>query len=131
MREPNPVNVTRIDHLVLRSPDPERLIAFYRDVLGCRVERQLDSIGLVQLRAGDSLIDIVPAEQAPQDRNLDHFCLQIAPWDAARLKEHFARHGIDLPDPVMRYGATGDGPSIYLDDPDGNTVELKGPPAIA
>ena len=118
-----------LDHVVLRVADLERAIRFYEDVLGAREERRVDSIGLVQLRAGASLIDLVPRGECDDGTgDMDHFALQIAPFDEAALREHFAAHGVALGEVARRYGAAGYGPSIYLHDPDGNQVELKGPP---
>ena len=103
---------------------------FYCEVLGCREERRVASIGLVQLRAGAALIDLVPAEGVPETGagNMDHFCLRIDPFDEATLRAHLAGHGVEVGEVATRYGAEGQGPSLYLQDPDGNTVELKGPP---
>lgn len=126
-----------IDHLVLRVVDLERMIRFYCDALGCSVERRRDDIGLVHLRAGRSLIDFVSIDgplgraggsaPATEGRNLDHFCLRVEPFDEATIRAQLARHGAD-PGPVQqRFGAEGTGPSLYLRDPEGNTVELKGP----
>lgn len=122
--------IAGIDHLVLRVADVERSIRFYEDVLGAKVERHVERIGLVQMRAGRSMIDLVPGEPAAgaKGRNLDHFCLRIDPWHEAAIRAHLGRHGIDAGETASRYGAEGDGPSIYIADPDGNTVELKGPP---
>ncbi len=119
-----------LDHVVLRVADLERAVRFYCEVLGCTEERRLDSIGLVQLRAGASLIDLVPAEGAPEvaGGNMDHFCLRIEPFDEAAIRSHLAAHGVEAGAVASRYGAEGHGPSLYLQDPDGNTVELKGPP---
>jgi catechol 2,3-dioxygenase-like lactoylglutathione lyase family enzyme len=127
-----------IDHLVLRVVDLDRMVRFYVDALGCGVERRQDAIGLVQLRAGRSLIDLVPVDgklgrmggAAPgaQGRNLDHFCLRVDPFDEAALRAHLAAHGVEAGKTESRYGAEGEGPSIYLSDPEGNVVELKGPP---
>lgn len=127
-----------LDHLVLRVVDLDRMLHFYVHVLGCSVERRQDEIGLVQLRAGASLIDLVPVHgklgrqggsaPGPEGRNLDHFCLRVEPFDAAAIGAHLAAHGA-LPGPLeSRYGAEGEGPSVYLSDPEGNVVELKGPP---
>ena len=135
---PVPFAVRELDHVVLRIRDLERSLAFYGGVLGCPVEKRQEAIGLVQLRAGRSLIDLVPLEgklgsaggagPAPEGRNVDHFCLRIEPFDAGEIASHLRAHGIE-PGPVeSRYGAEGEGPSIYIDDPDGNVVELKGPP---
>jgi len=127
-----------LDHVVLRVTDLDRSIGFYRDVLGCHEERRVESIGLYQYRAGESIIDLVPVESelgrmggaAPgkEARNLDHFCIRIEPFDEDALRRHLDGHGIDMGEVKSRYGAEGDGPSIYINDPDGNVVELKGQP---
>ncbi len=132
------IAIRGLDHLVLRVIDLERMLGFYRDVLGCTVERRVDSIGLVQLRAGAALIDLVPVDGtlgraggAPprrEGRNLDHYCLRVEPFDEAAIRAHLAKHGVATGATAQRYGAEGEGPSIYLDDPEGNTIELKGPP---
>ncbi|GJL80671.1 MAG: lactoylglutathione lyase [marine bacterium B5-7] len=127
-----------LDHLVLRSENPARLVAFYRDVLGCTVERESSpAFGLIQLRAGSSLIDIVEINSelgrsggdAPRQtgHNMDHFCLRLAEFNEEELRQHLSAHGIKASQFGRRYGATGFGQSIYIDDPDGNTVELKAP----
>jgi len=130
-----------IDHLVLRTADVPRLVRFYVDVLGCMVEREQPAFGLTQLRAGSGLIDLVsldgPIGQAggagpgAEGRNLDHFCLRIDPFDAEAIFAHLRIHRVDASPVEQRFGAEGSGPSIYVKDPDGNTVELKGPPAPA
>ena len=132
------VEILGIDHVVLRVGDLERALAFYCGVLGCREERRVEEIGLVQLRAGAALIDLVPVESelgrmggaAPgeEGRNLDHLALRIANFDEAALRAHLSAHGVAPGEVVRRYGAEGRGPSMYIRDPDGNTVELKGPP---
>ena len=128
-----------LDHLVLRVTDLPRMQQFYCEVLGCTLERRQDDIGLVQLRAGTALIDLVPvagrlgraggAAPGREGRNLDHLCLRIEPFDEAAVRAHLARHGHAAGPAEPRYGAEGEGPSIYLSDPEGNGVELKGPPA--
>lgn len=132
------IEILGLDHLVLRVSDVDRSIAFYAEVLGCPVERRIDELGLVQLRAGDSLIDLVDVASPlgksgggaadPQARNVDHFALRLARFDESAIREHLARLGVEAGDTATRYGADGFGPSIYIRDPDGNTVELKGPP---
>ena len=127
-----PVTITGLDHVVLRVASMERSIAFYGEVLGCPVERRLESIGLVQLRAGTSMIDLVPCgpDEEP-GRNMEHYAVRIAKMDVPALTAHLARHGIDAGEVRRRYGAEGYGSSLYITDPDGNTVELKGPPETA
>jgi glyoxylase I family protein len=130
------IQVAALDHLVLRVADLDRAIKFYGDVLGCHVERRLEEPKLVQLRAGASMIDLVPAGVAPQPtevagRNLDHFAVRIATFDFPALATHLKRHGIAVGEVRRRYGAEGYGSSLYITDPDGNVVELKGPPEKA
>lgn len=126
-----------LDHVVLRIADLDTSLAFYEGVLGLPVERKLD-IGLVQLRAGACLVDLVPSDSAIGRQggnppamdapNMDHFCLALADFNEAEIRSWLAAHGIKAGPVERRYGAGGFGPSIYLQDPDGNTVELKGPP---
>jgi catechol 2,3-dioxygenase-like lactoylglutathione lyase family enzyme len=133
------IPLRELDHLVLRVVDLERMLAFYCGALGCAVERREDAIGLVQLRAGRALIDLVPVDGelgraggAPpgrEGRNLDHFCLRVEPFDEAAIRRHLRAHGLEAGPLASRYGAEGRGPSLYLTDPEGNVVELKGPPA--
>ena len=118
---------------MLRVGDLDRAIEFYETVLNCHVERRLEQPKLVQLRAGASLIDLVPASASPGERgrragrNMDHFAVRVDGFDAAALAAHLRRHGIEVGEVRERYGAEGYGPSLYITDPDGNTVELKGP----
>lgn len=132
------IQIRDIDHIVLRVVNLEGMVRFYTEVLGCGLERTQDEIGLVQLRAGRSLVDLVPVDGklgrvggvAPgkEGRNVDHFCFRIEPFDADAISRHLEAHGVAAGDVESRYGAEGEGPSIYLSDPEGNTVELKGPP---
>lgn len=132
-----PFRIRALDHLVLRVADLTRSLHFYVDGLGCTVEMRRDDIGLIQLRAGESIIDLVPlagklgraggAGPGKEGRNLDHFALEIAPFDEASIRAHITRYGAEAGESGRRYGAKGYGPSIYLTDPDGNAVELKGP----
>lgn len=134
------IHIREIDHLVLRVIDLDAMLRFYCEGLGCSVERRQDAIGLVQLRAGRSLIDLVPvggqlgmaggAAPGKEGRNLDHFCVRVEPFDEAAIRSHLAAHGIEAGRIETRYGAEGVGPSLYLTDPEGNVVELKGPPTI-
>ena len=128
------IRVAGLDHLVLRVADLDRAIEFYGKVLGCHVERRLQEPKLVQLRAGTSMIDLVPAGSAPypaEGRNLDHFAVRISTFDFPALAAHLERHGVAVGEVKRRYGAEGYGSSLYITDPDGNVVELKGPPEKA
>jgi glyoxylase I family protein len=133
-----PFRLLQLDHIVLRVRDREAMQRFYCDVLGCTLERVQEAIGLWQLRAGASIIDLVPVDgqlgraggAAPgkEGRNLDHVCLRVEPFDPPALLAHLRAHGLQASEPAQRYGAEGLGPSVYVDDPEGNVVELKGPP---
>jgi glyoxylase I family protein len=132
------IRIRDIDHLVLRVMDLPRMERFYCEALGCSIEKRQDEIGLVQLRAGRSLLDLVPVDgplgraggAAPgrEGRNLDHFCFRVEPFDEAAIRAQLRRFGADAGPLESRYGAEGDVPSIYVTDPEGNVVELKGPP---
>ena len=133
------IQLRGLDHIVLRIVDLDRMLHFYCNVLGCTVERRQEAFGLIQLRAGASLIDLVPvsgrlgamggAPPGKEGRNLDHFCLRVEPFDAAAIRRHLSAHGVEAGEVASRYGAEGQGPSIYVSDPEGNVVELKGPPS--
>lgn len=133
-----PFKLRAIDHVVLRVRDLNASLVFYCDVLGCGVDKVQERIGLHQVRAGASLIDLIPldgllgkmggAGPGKEGRNVDHFAIQIAPFDELAIRAHLTRHNITITDSGQRYGAEGDGPSIYVSDPEGNVVELKGPP---
>jgi len=125
-----------LDHIVLRTENLSGMVRFYTEVLGCRIERETrPELGLTQLRAGDSLIDIVTVDSelgrmgggppSATENNLDHFCLQIESIEEQDLREWLSRHGIQTAHFETRYGAQGFGPSLYIRDPDGNTVELR------
>lgn len=133
------IQIKALDHVVIRAVDADAMVRFYCDVLGCAVERELPpELGLIQLRAGSALIDIVPVTSAlgraggaapgAEGRNMDHFCLRLESFDEAEIRAHLEKFGIEAGPVATRYGAEGNGPSLYLQDPDGNTVELKAPP---
>ncbi len=135
---PVPFRLRRLDHVVLRVRDPGAMRRFYCEVPGCAPEREQPGIGLVQLRAGESLIDLVDvngklgrkggAAPGSDAHNVDHVCLGIEGYDEAAIVAHLKAHGVRVGDIGLRYGAEGEGPSIYLFDPEGNMLELKGPP---
>jgi catechol 2,3-dioxygenase-like lactoylglutathione lyase family enzyme len=138
MEGQQPIRIRDIDHVVFRVVDLEKVAAFWRDVLGATFERNQEEIGLYQLRVGNALIDLVPVDSklgrmggsAPgrEGHNVDHVCVRVSPWDEAAILAFLAAHGIET-EVKQRYGAEGMGPSIYLHDPEGNLIELKGPPS--
>lgn len=128
-----PLQLRGLDHVVLRCARFDETLAFYCDLLGCTVERVVEEEGLYQLRAGSALIDLVPVGSrlggttAPRAEhfNVAHICLLIEPPDWEQLRAYFGEHGDAPGAPRNRYGAGGFGPSIYIEDPEGNQVELK------
>jgi catechol 2,3-dioxygenase-like lactoylglutathione lyase family enzyme len=128
--------IAAIDHLVLRTANMEAMLDFYGRVLGCDIERDVrEEFGLVQLRAGTGLIDLVnvdsklgaPGGGPPKatGNNLDHFCLQVDVLCEEEMLRRLDEHGVEHGGFEKRYGAQGFGNSVYLKDPDGNTVELR------
>ena len=134
----HPISLRGLDHIVLRVRNRPAMVNFYCNVLGCTVDRDRPEIGLTHIRAGADLIDLVTldgplgkaggAAPGPEGRNLDHFCLQVRPFDEAVIRAHLAAHQVAIVEEGARYGADGEGFSLYIRDPEGNTVELKGPP---
>jgi glyoxylase I family protein len=135
------LQVLGIDHVVLRVVDRERALGFYCGVLGLSIEREQPELGLTQLRAGRSLIDLITFDgvlgrrqkgpcAAPGAR-VDHIALEVAALDATAVQAHLGRHGVDVIEAGSRYGARGEGLSFYVHDPDGNKIELKGPPTVS
>jgi glyoxylase I family protein len=135
----HPIQIAGFDHIVLRIRDKAAMLAFYQDVLGLSVDRDRPELGLTHVRAGPQMIDLVTldgplgqhggAGPGAEGRNLDHFALQVRPFDEAAIRAHLAAHGVAVVEEGPRYGADGDGFSLYVRDPEGNTVELKGPSA--
>ncbi len=130
------LTILGIDHIVLRTTNLDAMLMFYCNILGCTIERETSpEVGLTQLRAGNSLIDIVTVESqlgklgggspTMKNNNLDHFCLKIAVKEEAYIISYLNSNGIDTGKFSERYGAQGYGNSIYISDPDENTVELR------
>jgi len=134
---PVPFRIRQLDHVVLRVRDVAAMRRFYCDVLGCTSELDQPGLGLFQSRAGASLIDLVDvngklgrnggAAPGAEGRNVDHVCLSIDGYDQAAIVAHLESHGVRVGEIGTRYGAEGEGPSIYLFDPENNMLELKGP----
>jgi len=131
-----PFSLEGLDHVVLLVDDMKAAETFYREVVGCTVDRSLPQFGMLQMRAGAALIDLVDiASEAGAwgrpdvagGRNVDHVCIATGPWDEAAMRAHLAAHGVAIVEEGVRYGARGEGLSFYVRDPAGNTIELKGP----
>jgi glyoxylase I family protein len=123
-----PLTIAELDHIVLRCRDQNRMVEFYTRVLGLNEERRIAQIGLIQLRAGASMIDLVPAAEPriESGTNVDHFCLGIDTADVRALMNYLSANSVEvLGEPATRYGARGMGTSIYVRDPEGNVIELK------
>jgi len=130
------LSISGIDHIVLRTNCLQAMLDFYCHVLGCEIERQTDkTVGLTQLRAGSALIDLVDVDSelgrlggdspTKLENNVDHFCLQLTNESIEEVSRHLLLHDIDVGKFEERYGAQGFGKSVYINDPQGNTVELK------
>jgi len=130
------IEILQIDHVVLRTNNIKAMLQFYCDILGCVIERELpEDTGLIQLRAGDALIDLVPTDSElgrqggglpdMNHPNMDHICLQISPRKESHILNWLDEHNIAHGGFEQRYGAQGMGASIYIKDPEGNTVELR------
>ena len=132
-----PFTLKHIDHVVLRVADMERSLNFYTRALGCSIDRRRDDLGMVHLRVGSAMLDLVDihgrigreggAAPGADAHNMDHVCLRVEPFDADAIRTHLQALGITTEAAVMRYGAQGSGLSLYCHDPDGNRIELKGP----
>lgn len=135
----NPIKITKLDHVVLRVADIDKAIHFYRDILGCPAARIREDTGLYQFQAGASMIDLVPLDSKlgnrpgygppSEGRNVDHIALTLSEFDEEALTAYLKENGVTPTKSGQRFGAEGTGPSIYMEDPDGNEVELKGPPS--
>ena len=131
------IHLREIDHLVLRVRDIDAMRGFYCDVLGAEHVAWRPDFGMSHLRIGRSMLDLVTidgpsgkrggAAPGKEGRNVDHFCFRVEPFDQEAIVAHLKKHGVAVGDIRPRYGAEGNGVSIYLTDPEGNTVELKGP----
>lgn len=136
-----PINILRFDHVVFRVRDIARSMRFYEDVLGAHLDKSDERLGLYHMKLGDAMIDLISVdgqlggavgtkEINQKTRNVEHVCLRIEPFDEAGIKDHLDRHHVKYEPAVeQNYGNEGVGPSLYLEDPDGNVIELKGPSA--
>ena len=133
-----PFTMKGLDHVVIRCTDLAAMKRFYCDVLGGTMAEEDTDIGLYQVRIGDHIVDLMPVDEssgrkggpAPgaDGHNMDHFAIQVEPYDDNAIRAFLSGHGVELGSTIIRGGAEGEGPAIYIKDPEGNTVELKGPP---
>jgi glyoxylase I family protein len=131
------IRIKHIDHLVIRARNLEEMIDFYCRVAGCSLDKRVDELGLVHLRAGTSMIDLISvdgklgrmggAPPALEGHNLDHLCLRVEDFNLEALVAHLVSQGVSPSEVYHNYGAEGYGASIYIKDPEGNTIEFKGP----
>jgi catechol 2,3-dioxygenase-like lactoylglutathione lyase family enzyme len=132
-----PFALEGIDHILLLVSGMKAAVHFYTDVLGCTVEGALPQYGMLQLRAGAALIDLVDIASPEATwakppvaggRNFDHLCLALGAHDEAKLRQHLARHHVEIIEEGVHGGSRGESLSLYVRDPSGNVIELKGPP---
>lgn len=131
-----PFTLAGLDHVVLLVDDMPRALAFYGGVLGCQPGYSYPALGMEQLWCGAALIvlwDIThpgaagAVPPAGGGRNVDHICIATGPFDPQALRAHLAAHGVAIEREARHGGARGVGHSVYLRDPFGNLLELKGP----
>jgi glyoxylase I family protein len=129
-----PFELRAIDHVVLIVDDLERAAKWYADVVGATEEHSLRQFGMVQLRAGASMIDLVDAASEKGEwarpkvdggRNMDHLCLEIGPVTKAAMQAHLKKHELEIEEEGWRSGAKGQGYSWYIRDPWDHQIELK------
>jgi glyoxylase I family protein len=131
------IRIRHLDHLVIRARNLEEMTGFYCNVVGCSLDKRVDELGLVHLRAGVSMIDLIAvdgklgmmggAPPAAEGHNLDHLCLRVEDFNVEEILAHLQEHGVEASDIYHNYGAEGFGASLYIKDPEGNTIEFKGP----
>ncbi|MFM6828992.1 MAG: VOC family protein [Novosphingobium sp.] len=122
------MQITGIDHVVVRVADLDRSIRFYCEVLGCRLEWRRDELLLAHLRAGEAFVDLLAGQPLAtgSERNMDHLCLTVNDFEIGKVRDHLLARGIEVGSAAERFGASGWGQSLYLVDPDGNGIELRG-----
>jgi catechol 2,3-dioxygenase-like lactoylglutathione lyase family enzyme len=126
MPDDPPLIVTGLDHIVLNVADVERSLSFYVDQLGLqpvRVEEwRRQQVPFPSARVDAStIIDLLRTPRTGENAN--HFCLVVDPTDFDSIKASGRFEVVD--GPGRRYGAQGDGTSLYVRDPDDNVVELR------
>ncbi len=122
------MKISGIDHVVVKVASLDRSIAFYCDVLGCTLEWRRDDLALAHLRVGHSFVDLLAGQPLPSgpDRNMDHLCLTVTEFDLETVRDHLVACNVEVGTAGERFGAAGWGQSLYITDPDGNGLELRG-----
>ncbi len=128
--------IKRLDHLVIKTINIKEMTSFYCFILGYKIQRDsLKETGLLELSAGESMIDLFDSRHESnlntfssesKNNTIDHFCILLDNFDETDIKVHLKSFGVECSEIEMNYGSSGYGPSIYIHDPDGNKVELKG-----
>ena len=123
------VCIKALDHIALRVQNVEAALSFYAGLLGLPTERvelwRDNQVPFPSVRLNrDTLIDLMEGVSAGSD--LDHYCLVIEATDMVALKARFEAVGVVVQEgPATRWGAHGEGTSLYVLDPDGHVVELR------
>ena len=137
MAEAPPFALEGIDHVVLLVDDMAAARAFYLEVIGCTIDNALPRYGMLQLRAGAALLDLVDISGEPGawarppvegGRNMDHVCIATGAWDEDEMRAWLAARGVPIIEEGVNNGARGESLSFYVRDPAGNVIELTGPP---
>lgn len=132
-----PFSLVGIDHVVFIVDDMDAALDWYRRVLGCEIGYSYPALGMEQVWAGAALIvlwDITHpggAGAVPPvagGRNVDHVCIATSAFAPEAMRAHLAREGVEIEREAVHGGARGMGFSIYIRDPFGNKLEIKGPP---
>lgn len=135
MENRNRFRMTAMDHIVLNVRDMDKVVDFYQNVLGLPAERLAEfrrgQVPFPSVRiSADTVIDLFPAAESddvtPERSDLNHFCLVLSEADMPRLMAHLAVHGVIIEEgPVTRWGAHGNGMSIYFSDPEARRIEVR------
>ena len=132
-----PFSLVGIDHVVFLVDDMAKALQFYGEVLGCQPGYTYPRLGMEQVWCGNALIVLWDtthpgaAGAVPPvvgGRNVDHVCIALSPFDEDELIGHLNAHNVTIDRTAFHGGARGMGSSIYIFDPFGNKLELKGPP---
>jgi glyoxylase I family protein len=131
-----PFSLVGIDHVVFLVDDMSRAMEFYAKVLGCVPGYSYPALGIEQVWCGAALIVLWDTTHpgaagaspaVPGGRNVDHLCIATSPFAPEAMRAHLAVHGVAILREATHGGARGMGHSLYIRDPFGNVLEIKGP----